>query len=78
MNTHEFVEFCEAIEHGRERLVRYVGHHEGLSVQEKVGRVLSCDGRRFEVETADGRHSWPMERCETVSEGSGMDVSGGE
>jgi hypothetical protein len=29
---------------------------------------VSCDGRRFEVETEDGHHSWPMENCEPYNQ----------
>lgn len=63
MDTREFIEFCEASEHGKDRYVRFIGRHEGVA-NEHIGRVVSCDGRRFEVETEDGRHTWPMENCE--------------
>jgi hypothetical protein len=67
METREFTQFCEAAEHGGERFVRFTTRHEGVARKEQVGRVLRCDGRRFEVETETGRHSWPMESCEPVS-----------
>jgi hypothetical protein len=67
METREFIQFCEAAEHGQERYVRYIGRqHEGSLHHGEVGKVLSCDGRRLEVETGNGLHNWPMEECEPV------------
>jgi hypothetical protein len=66
MDSREFIHVCEAAEHGRERLIRYISRHEGDPGNAQVGRVVSCDGRRFEVEAENGRHSWPMEWCEPV------------
>lgn len=66
MDSREFIQFCEAAEHGGERFVRLVDRAQAIAGSEQIGRVLTCNGRRFEVETTDGRHSWPMERCEPV------------
>lgn len=66
METREFIQFCEAAEHGQERYVRHVGRHEGSLSRSETGKVLSCDGRRLEVETESGLHNWPMEECEPV------------
>lgn len=66
MDTHEFIDFCEAAEHGRERFVRHTGRHHNISSEGEMGKVIRCDGRRFEVETGSGRHTWAMEECEPV------------
>jgi hypothetical protein len=68
MNSREFIEFCAAAEHGGDRFVRFIDRHEGTSFShEHVGRVIGCDGRRLEVVTEDGHHTWPMESCEPVN-----------
>ncbi len=57
MRRETFVNYCQAVTHGSERYVRNLTSKE-------LGKVVWCEGDRFEVEVNDHREVWFCEDCE--------------
>ncbi len=65
MKSQKFENICNAVQAGEKREIEHMVTHQ-------KGKVLSCSGMNFEVET-DGKHqNWAMQNCEEDSGESGM------
>ena len=60
MESREYVDLCNQVDKGGKAMVENVVRHE-------KGKVLACNRRRIEVDTAGKRRSWPMEECKIDS-----------
>ena len=56
MKRAEFSAICRGVTDGEERYVEDITFH-------KTGKVLSCQGNRFQVEVKGSRQTWPSEAC---------------
>jgi hypothetical protein len=66
MTRAEFNALCRGVTEGEERYVEDMTMH-------KTGKVLSCEGNRFQVELEGDRQTWPSETCRER-----WDISGGK
>ncbi len=56
MERSEFTALCKGVETGSARFVENRLLHT-------VGKVIACEGNRFEVEVENRHEQWPSENC---------------